>query len=131
MTSNSNAPGSGDGVELGENVLAALSDAVPVSLSLGELRSGFASAVPDGMVLVSTTELEAPGIATLAIEGGTAVLGIAVCTNADLNAKAADWAPVMLKKSDLDVSADGTKILVPVPVSADRGFMLLRSGSAE
>ena len=121
----------GDGVELGENVLAALSDAVPVSLSLGELRSGFPASVPDGMTLVSTTELEAPGIATLEIANGTAVLGIAVCTNADLNAKAADWAPVSLEKADLGVSADGTRILVPVPVNADRGFMLLRSGSAE
>ena len=121
----------GDGVELGENVLAALSDAVPVSLSLGELRSGFPASVPDGMTLVSTTELEAPGIATLEIANGTAVLGIAVCTNADLNAKAADWAPVSLEKADLGVSADGTRILVPVPVNADRGFMLLRSGAAE
>ena len=121
----------GDGVVPGANAFASLPDAVPVRLSLGELRSGFASAVPDGMALVSTTELEAPGIATLAIEGGTAVLGIAVCTNADLNAKAADWAPVSLEKADLGVSADGTRILVPVPVNAERGFMLLRSGAPE
>ena len=121
----------GDGVVPGANAFASLPDAVPVRLSLGELRGGFSSAVPDGMALVSTTELEAPGIATLSIEGGTAVLGIAVCTNADLNAKAADWAPVSLKKADLGVSADGTRILVPVPVNADRGFMLLRSGAPE
>ena len=121
----------GDGVVPGANAFASLPDAVPVRLSLGELRGGFSSSVPDGMALVSTTELEAPGIATLAIEGGTAVLGIAVCTNADLNAKAADWAPVSLEKADLGVSADGTRILVPVPVNADRGFMLLRSGAPE
>lgn len=118
----------GDGVVPGANAFASLPDAVPVRLSLGELRGGFSSSVPDGMALVSTTELEAPGIATLAIEGGTALLGISVCTNADLAAKAADWAPVSFRASDLGVSPDGTKILAPVPVSADRGFMLLRSG---
>ena len=118
----------GDGVVPGANAFAALPDAVPASLSLGELRSAFSSSVPDGMTLVSTTALEAPGIATLAIEGGTALLGIGVCTNADLAAKAADWAPVSFRASDLGVSPDGTKILAPVPVSADRGFLILRSG---
>ena len=118
----------GDGVVPGANAFAAIPDAVPVRLSMGELRSGFGPSVPDGMTLVSTTELEAPGIAALEISDGTALLGIGVCTNADLNAKAADWAPISLEKGDLGVSADGTRILVPVPVNADRGFMLLRSG---
>ena len=118
----------GDGVVPGANAFAAIPDAVPVRLSMGELRNGFGPSVPDGMTLVSTTELEAPGIAALEISDGTALLGIGVCTNADLNAKAADWAPISLEKGDLGVSADGTRILVPVPVNADRGFMLLRSG---
>jgi hypothetical protein len=119
----------GDGVTLGANALAALSDETTMNgIPMGLLRSGLGGGVPDGMVLVSRTELDAPEIATLEVSGGMALLGIGVCTNADLNAKAADWAPISLEKGDLGVSADGTRILVPVPVNADRGFMLLRSG---
>ena len=122
----------GDGIELGENVVAGLSDTVSVNLSLGELLSAFGSAgsgVPDGMLLVSQTELEAAQVATLEVSGGTALLGIRVCTNADLRASVKSWQPVSFRKSDLDVSADGTQILAPVPANADRGFMVLRSGN--
>ena len=31
--------------------------------------------------------------------------------------------------SDLEVSADGTKILAPIPANAEKGFMVLRSGN--
>lgn len=119
----------GDGVVPSANAFASLPDAVSVRLSLGELRSGFAASVPEGMALVSRTELEAPGITALAIEDGTAVLGISVCTNADLSAATSEWAPVEVRKSDLGVSADSRRILVPVPVGAGKGFMILRSGS--
>jgi hypothetical protein len=121
----------GDGIELGENVLAGISDAAPVSLSLGELLGAFGSAgsgVPDGMLLVSQTELGAAQAATIEVSGGTALLGIRVCTNADFRASVKSWQPVSFRKSDLDVSADGTRILAPVPANADRGFMVLRSG---
>ena len=118
----------GDGVTLGENVFAGLSDSVPVSLSLGELKSGFGSSVPEGMLLVSRTEVEAAGASTLELEKGMAVLGITVCTNSDLTAKVSTWKPVSFDKSGLSVSADGTKILAPIPANAERGFMVLRSG---
>ena len=119
----------GDGVTLGANALAALPDAATVNgIPLGLLRSGLGGGVPDGMVLVSRTELDAPGIAALEISDGTALLGIGVCTNADLRTAPETWEPVVFRKSDLDVSADGTRILAPVPAGADRGFMILRSG---
>jgi hypothetical protein len=119
----------GDGVTLGANALSALSDETTVNgIPLRLLRSGLGDGVPDGMVLVSQTELEAAQVATLEVSDGTALLGISVCTNADLRASPATWTPVSFRKSDLDVSADGTRILAPVPVSADRGFMILRSG---
>ena len=118
----------GDGVTLGENVFAGLSDSVPVSLSLGELKRGFGSSVPEGMLLVSRTEVEAAGASTLELEKGMAVLGITVCTNSDLSAKVSTWKPVSFDKSGLSVSADGTKILAPIPANAERGFMVLRSG---
>jgi len=102
---------------------------LPVSLSLGGLKSGFGASVPDGMLLVSRTEVEAAGAATLEVANGKAVLGITVCTNSDLTAKVSTWKPVSFEKSGLTVSADGTKILAPIPANAEKGFMILRSGN--
>ena len=119
----------GSGVAVGASAFDGIPDAVPVSLSLGDLRNGFgAASVPEDMLLVAKAELQAPGVEAIAIENGRAVLGMSVCTNADLRSAMSEWNPVAVKKSDLDVSADGSKILVPVPVSADRGFMVLRAG---
>ncbi len=120
----------GDGVILGANALASLSDATTLGgVPLRKLRSGLGSVeVPAGMVLVSQTELEAASAAALEVANGTALLGISVCTNADLTAEQSNWSPVSFKKSDLEVSADGTRILAPIPANAEKGFMILRSG---
>ena len=88
----------------------------------------FTVAVPAGMLLVSRTEVEAAGAEAIEVANGTALLGISVCTNSDLTASTATWTPVSFRKSDLEVSADGTKILAPIPANADKGFMILRSG---
>lgn len=123
----------GDGVVIGQNALAGLSDAATVNgMNVGQYRKLFGglgmSGVPEGSVVVSRTELEAAHAATLEVADGTALLGISVCTNGDLTAATATWSPVKFRKADLDVSADGTKILAPIPANADSGFMVLRSG---
>ena len=115
--------------------MAGLSDAVTVNgMNVGQYRKLFGglgmSGVPEGSVVVSRTELAAAQAATREIVDGTAVLGVSVCTNADLTAATSSWRPVTFRKSDLDVSADGTKILAPVPANAEKGFMVLRSGAA-
>ena len=123
----------GNGISLGSNALAALSDSTAVTFSgstVGSLRNGLGQeggSLPAGMIAVSKTELEAAGAATLDVADGTAILGISVCTNADLTASRSTWKPVSFKKSELDVSADGTKILAPIPANAEKGFMILRS----
>ena len=123
----------GDGVTLGANALAALSDTTTLGdVPLKKLRAGLGSSegsVPTGMLLVSRTEVEAAGAEAIEVANGTALLGISVCTNSDLTASTATWAPVSFRKSDLEVSADGTKILAPIPANADKGFMILRSGN--
>ncbi len=123
----------GDGVVIGENALAGLSDTATVNgMNVGQYRKLFGglgmSGVPEGSVAVSRTELEAAQAATLEIADGTAILGISVCTNGDLTAATSSWAPVAFRKSDLEVSADGTKIIAPIPANAEKGFMILRSG---
>ena len=123
----------GDGVVVGENALAGLPDSATVNgMNVGQYRKLFGglgmSGVPEGSVVVSRTELEAAQAATLEIADGTAILGISVCTNGDLTATTSSWAPVAFRKSDLEVSADGTKIIAPIPANAEKGFMILRSG---
>ena len=124
----------GDGVVVGENALAGLPDSATVNgMNVGQYRKLFGglgmSGVPEGSVVVSRTELEAARAATLEIADGTAILGISVCTNGDLTAATSSWAPVAFRKSDLEVSADGTKIIAPIPANAEKGFMILRSGN--
>ena len=119
----------GAGVSLGANVFAGLSDEVQVNLPLGTLKGGFGPSVPENMLLVSRTEVEAAQAATLEVANGMAVLGISVCTNGDLAASTSTWSPVTFSKSDLSVSADGTKIIAPIPANAEKGFMLLRSNA--
>ena len=124
----------GDGVVIGENALAGLPDSATVNgMNVGQYRKLFGglglSAVPEGSIVVSRTEVEAAGAEALEVANGTAVLGISVCTNSDLTAPTATWAPVSFRKSYLEVSADGTKILAPVPANAEKGFMVLRSGN--
>ena len=123
----------GDGVTLGANALAALSDTTTLGdVPLKKFRAGLGSSegsVPAGMLLVSRTEVEAAGAEAIEVANGTALLGISVCTNSDLTASTATWAPVSFRKSDLEVSVDGTKILAPIPANADKGFMILRSGN--
>ena len=123
----------GEGVVVGENALAGLPDSATVNgMNVGQYRKLFGglgmSSVPEGSVVVSRTELDAAHAATIEVADGTALLGISVCTNGDLTAATSAWSPVTFRKSDLDVSADGTKILAPIPANADRGFMILRSG---
>ena len=123
----------GDGVVIGENALAGLPDSATVNgMNVGQYRKLFGglgmSGVPEGSVVVSRTELEAAQAATLEIADGTALLGISVCTSGDLTAATSSWAPVAFRKSDLEVSADGTKIIAPIPANAEKGFMILRSG---
>lgn len=121
----------GAGVTLGANALSGLSSEIPVRTTVGGLNSqtsgSGSGSVPEGCVVVTKTELDAAGVETLTVSDGKAVLGISVCTNADLTAAVSTWRPVKFRKSDLDVSSDGMRILAPVPANAERGFMVIRS----
>ena len=82
-----------------------------------------------GEIAVSKTELEAAGAATLTIIDGTAYVGVSVRTNGDLTAKTKSWGKVKFDKDvRVDVSEDGTEIVIPVPANAQQGFMVLESG---
>ena len=59
-------------------------------------------------------------------------LGVSVCSNADIIASTANWAPVKFTPdTKIGLSADGTKLILPIPVAAQQGFMILQSGEAK
>ena len=120
----------GEGVSLGRNVLAGIAGSADVCLPIASFLGLADASAPEGMVLVSKAELGAAGAETLRIDGGRALLGVSICTNADLSVARSEWRPVKFEKGDLSVSEDGSRILAPVPANAPRGFMILRSADA-
>ena len=128
-----------DGVKvIGANAFAALEEFVPVNGLPISFQKEVASAtgprnqaLPEGTIAVSKTEIEAAGAATLAIVDGTAYVGVSVKTNGDLTAEQKSWGKVKFDKDvKVDVSADGTELVIPVPANAEKGFMVLESGEA-
>ena len=127
-----------EGVMLGQNALTVLSDDVLVTstLPIGSLKGALGvfagTSLPEGTIPVSKTELEAAGAATLTIVDGTAYVGVSVRTNGDLTAKTKSWGKVKFDKDvRVDVSEDGTEIVIPVPANAQQGFMILESKPTE
>ena len=69
---------------------------------------------------------------TVQIVNGQIELGVSVCSNADITASTAKWAPVKFTPdTQIGLSADGTKLVLPIPVAAQQGFMILQSGDAK
>ena len=66
------------------------------------------------------------------IVDGTAYVGVSVRTNGDLKAERKSWGKVKFDKGvKVDVSADGTELVIPVPANAEQGFMVLESGESK
>ena len=106
-------------------ISASVAATLPISVNGGE------PVLPEGTIPVSKVALEKAGVETLAIEDGTAYLGISVRTNGDLTAETASWGKVKFdEKTPVGVSEDGTALLIPVPANAKSGFMTLWSGEA-
>lgn len=88
--------------------------------------------IPDNMVLVTKESIAAAKAMTVQVVNGQVALGVSVCSNADITASSANWAPVKFTKdTQIGLSADGTKLILPIPVAAQQGFMILQSGDAK
>ena len=69
---------------------------------------------------------------TVQVVNGQVALGVSVLSNADITVSSANWAPVKFAPdTQIGLSADGTKLILPVPVAAQQGFMILQSGDAK
>ena len=88
--------------------------------------------VNEGEIAVTKESIAAAKAMTVQIVNGQVALGVSVCSNADITASSVNWAPVKFTKdTQIGLSADGTKLILPIPVAAQQGFMILQSGDAK
>ena len=90
-----------------------------------------AQIVQEGEIAVTKESLQAAKAETVEIMGGQILLGVSVLSNSDITASTA-WAPVKFPEgTQIGLSTDGTKLVLPIPVAAQQGFMILQSGDAK
>ena len=90
-----------------------------------------APVIPDDKVLVSKESIAAAKAMTVQIVNGQIELSVSVSTNADITAEV-PWAPVKFTPdTQIGLSADGTKLILPISAAAQQGFMILQSGDAK
>ena len=85
--------------------------------------------IPDDMVLVAQTELQAAKAEAVTVADGVVSLGVTVNTNGNFTAETKTWTPVELKPENVKV--ENGKIVISIPVSDKSGFMILQSGDAK
>lgn len=61
------------------------------------------------------------------IVGGKAYLGVSVCTNGDLTAETESWGAAKLDPTAIEQAEDGKGLVIPVPATSEKGFMILKS----
>ena len=90
-----------------------------------------AQVVKGGEIAVTKESIATAKAMTVQIVNGQVALGVSVLSNSDITASTA-WAPVKFTKdTQIGLSADGTKLILPIPVAAQQGFMILQSGDAK
>lgn len=88
--------------------------------------------VSEDSVVVTKESIQAAKAETVQIVNGQVALGVSVLSNADITVSTANWAPVKFTKdTQIGLSEDGTKLILPIPVAAQQGFMILQSGDVK
>ena len=88
--------------------------------------------VPESSIVVSKESIQAAKAETVTVADGVVSLGVSVLSNADITASVTKWSPVKFTKdTQIGLSEDGTKLILPIPVAAQQGFMILQSGDAK
>ena len=113
-----------DGVTLGRNALACLSDAVPVNgLPIAFQRDVTAAS---GMSVILPGTIAARPV-TVEVVDGAVKIGVSVRKTDDISAKPEDWPKVDL--SNVDVQKNGERIILTIPVTAAQGFFQIGTGA--
>ena len=90
-----------------------------------------AQVVQEGEIAVKKESIAAAKAMTVQIVNGQIELSVSASTNADITAEV-PWAPVKFTPdTQIGLSSDGTKLILPIPVAAQQGFMILQSGDAK
>lgn len=121
----------GEGVTKLGGTMATLPNLTSVNgLSMSAL--GDLTVIPEDMVLVTKESIQAAKAMTVQIVNGQIELGVSVCSNADITVSTTNWTPVRFTEdTKIGLSADGTKLILPIPVAAQQGFMILQTGDAK
>ena len=119
-----------DVTKVGANSWAEMDDAVEINgTALSAVRflapgvNSPAPTEPSGAVCGAEPE-------TVRIVDGKVLLGVSVCTNGDLAAETESWGPAKLDPETVEQAEDGMGLVIPVPATAEKGFMLLKSKGA-
>ena len=99
------------------NVPASVAATLPISVEGG-------SGDPSGAISGAEPE-------TVRIVDGKVLLAVSVCTNGDLAAETESWGPAKLDPETVEQAEDGMGLVIPVPATAEQGFMLLKSKGAK
>ena len=105
---------------IGEHAFEGIPANVPLALTEEQVPHAAGSILP-------------PGAERIEIVDGTAYLGVSVKANNEVKARGEGegWGKVKFDKGvKVDVSEDGTELVIPVPANAEKGFMVLESGEA-
>ena len=65
------------------------------------------------------------------IANGKAYLGVSVCTNGDVTVTTEGWGAAKLDPTTVEQAEDGKGLVIPVPATAEKGFMILKSRGTE
>lgn len=100
------------GIDIPASVLATL----PISVTGGAEPSGaVGGAEPERIEIVD----------------GKVLLGVSVCTNGDVSAETESWGAAKLDPATVEQAEDGKGLVIPVPATAEKGFMILKSKPAK
>ena len=119
-----------DVTKVGKNSLAGFDDRVTANgtpLSFYDMMAGARGSAeptePSGAVSGAEPE-------TVRIVDGKVLLGVSVCTNGDLSAETESWGAAKLDPAAVEQAEDGKGLVIPVPATAEKGFMILKSKGA-
>ena len=114
--------------QIGANAWSGMGDSVVINgtalSAVRYLAPGIGSAQPVGAICGAEFS------ESVQIFDGKAYLGVSVCTNGDVTATTEGWGAAKLDPLAVEQAADGKGLVIPVPATAEKGFMILKSKGA-
>ena len=114
--------------QIGANAWSGMEDSVAINgtalSTVRYLAPGVGTSQPSGAI--SGADFE-----TVQIVDGKAYLGVSIATNSDITAAIDGWGTAKLDPAAVEQAEDGKGLVIPVPATSEKGFMILRSKPAK